>query len=241
MSNPETILREIFTRQAGIDLKADMAPQVPGYDLMVEFATLLARDPAEEEIQDFLDRHPQLLLSTFGAGDPSILACLVKPPIGTQYRADFGLLRYDQGGFQVILVELERSGARLLTKAKTPAQQYQRAIGQVLDWKTWIEVNKRTFISEMIRLAVNAPTLAQRGSRGSFRTRDAKHIEGIARQYGSDTLPRISYQIVISRWGVLSEAEQTRLILTNQGQPGYATNTYDQLARQAFVSPWRGY
>jgi hypothetical protein len=90
-----------------------------------ELKALLDRNAAEEELQDFLEQHP-IFLSRFSAS-----RLLPKPKIMLKYVADFAILNQRR---ELLLIEIERPGLRLLTKERRITAELQHAITQVTDW-----------------------------------------------------------------------------------------------------------
>jgi hypothetical protein len=125
------VLGEIFDETGGIpDLQPKQSVLFGSFEDTIALAELLAADSSEEELQRLLTQRPQILLGAFGYAQNTDLAFLTKPPIGTQFKADFGILSFDQGGCTVHLVEIERANAQLFTQADTPARDLQTAMGQ---------------------------------------------------------------------------------------------------------------
>ena len=170
------VLDSIFSSDTGyseIDRRA--LHQAPTYGEVLDFAEILTQSPSEEDLQVFIRDHPRFLLSMDGFADDSVLALLTKPPIGTNYYADFALLRFGQGGCCVHLVELEPADASLFTKKLSPARRYQDAITQVTDWNQWIRPNVSTFVRDLMDRAKLLPKYPERSANGSFRTRACLH------------------------------------------------------------------
>lgn len=217
----------------------------PGFSQLTQFASLLARDVHEEELQTFLAHHPEFLLGFVPRSAGIELAFLAKPPIGTQYRADFAILTTGQGGSSTYLFELEPASARLFTKPLTEADTLRRSLGQIRDWQQWIDENKSAFTRDMLRLAREAPLHPERSETGSFRLFDGDKLTnmwGGEHGYGSFDEPGAIYTIIIGRWARLTSDERKRLIFLNrQGSSGASILTYDQVARAAYHRPHRGF
>lgn len=236
VSTKEEVLREIFDREIGWFRPRDSQRiEVPSILQLEEFAELLSEDPAEEQLQRFLARNPQVLTGNFGWGDDSTLAFFTKPPVGTRYNADFSVLHYGQGGCFVHLVEIERSGARLFNQDLGQAADLRRAVKQVEDWHQWITVNRDTFVRDAVEAAKELPPYPERSDGGAYRTREADVIEQSWKAFGGWSDPGIRYHIVIGRWARLNRDEQKRLLFLNrQDNQLFDITTYDQLARRAF-------
>jgi len=210
----------------------------PGYSSLASFAALLAKEPREEALQQYLQANPQYLMALYGSNDDGDLAFICKPPIGTRYFADFCVISYSQGGAGLELVELEPSSAELFTKAGTPARRLQGAIGQIDDWRQWIQVNTTTFIRDIIELAKALPLYESGKTSGSVRFKTPEDLEHVFRGFGGFEYPHVGYSVIIGRWARLSEAHRRRLIYMNREYGGQQrVYTYDQLARQALVRP----
>lgn len=89
------------------------------------FAELLKRGPAEEVLQQFFQENP-ILLHRFPAD-----RIFFKPPLLTFYHADIAILTPSK---ELILIELETTGTRLLKKDGGVAAPLQHAFDQVESW-----------------------------------------------------------------------------------------------------------
>lgn len=90
-----------------------------------EFTNLLQTNCAEEHVQKFIEANP-LLLHQFGADQ-----LFFKPPLLTHRKADFAILTHHG---ELIFVEIERPGLRILKKDGGVAAGLQHAIDQVREW-----------------------------------------------------------------------------------------------------------
>jgi len=211
-----------------------MAPVI---EQLSGLADVLGRDASENDLHEFLVANPGFVLGLFGFADSRTLAFFNKPAIGTRFVADFGVLMADQGASCVGLVEIERASTALFTQQQTPAKSYQTAIGQVTEWRQWIEPNQKTFVSDLVAAARDLPEWPDRSSNGSFRTMPPDRLEQWWRAFGGDTAPSFSYVIACGRWALLSKAERERLTFLNSKANPYQTVTYDQIARRAYRRP----
>lgn len=218
----------------------------PGYYALSDFASLLAKDHTEEDLQRFLSAYPQFLMGSFGTRDDGDLALLYKPRVGIGFVADFGLLKYSQGGTGIVLVELELSNVPLFTQAGTPARHLQHALGQLEDWRQWIKLNKDTFVRDMVEAAKRAaPYSPEDHQPKSVRFKSSKNLQRLWDGFGGNDYVYVRYAIVIGRWANLSEEHRKRLIHYNQAHKNQQdVYTYDQIARKALVRPdlyeWQG-
>jgi Shedu protein SduA, C-terminal len=90
-----------------------------------QFSRLLDRNPEEEVAQKFIEDNP-ILLQQF-----SPTRIFYKPPILTKYNTDIVILNQKK---ELLLVELERPGIRMLKKDGGIAADTQHAFDQVRDW-----------------------------------------------------------------------------------------------------------
>jgi Domain of unknown function (DUF4263) len=93
--------------------------------LTVEFVDLLNTDPPEESIQKFIEKNP-ILLHQFPAE-----RILFKPPILTQYKADFAIVTPQE---ELVLIEIERSSTRLLKIDGGQHADLTHAFDQIRNW-----------------------------------------------------------------------------------------------------------
>lgn len=235
----ESILTEIFGRHSGwSDGEERPGKMCPGFPDIVALADLLGQEPGEEPLQQFLADHPALLFGFFGEGGDSDQGFLTKPPVGTNFNADFAILNTSQGGCSITLVEIEPSREPLFTKALMPAKRLQGALGQINDWAQWITSNKRTFVRDTVDLLKRAPQYPEKAPNKSFRLWEPEHVESSWHAFGGFDDAIVKYAIFIGRWSRLNPEERSRLIFTNRGEIAPATiYTYDQIARRAFDRP----
>ncbi len=237
------VLAQIITLGTSDDLsEQEDACFSPGYDHLCLLSGLLANEPREEELQQFLAKHPHFLLGLLGSNDAGDLAYLIKPHVGTKHKADFGLLMTSQAGARLTLVEIEPSVANLFTRNGTPAKRLQTALGQILDWQQWISEHRSSYIRDIIDLAKSLPeynkehVLSEPGRGYRFTT--PEDIEELWRIFGSYEDPRIRYIIVIGRWSSLSKEHQKRLLSFNrEHSASQIVYTYEQVGRQANSRP----
>ena len=89
------------------------------------FKELIDNAAPEERVQDFLEKHPVF----FSRFTPHRL--IPKPKILTKFVADFAILNQRK---ELLLVEIEKPGIRLLTKERRITADLQHAVTQVTDW-----------------------------------------------------------------------------------------------------------
>jgi hypothetical protein len=89
------------------------------------FRALLDQNGAEEELQNFLEQH-LIFFARFSA-----TRLIPKPKILTKYVADFAILNQRK---ELLLIEIEKSSTRLLTKDGQITADLQHAVTQVTNW-----------------------------------------------------------------------------------------------------------
>jgi hypothetical protein len=231
----EKVLQEIFAVgvDRGLGIGHRLRFPIPGGAAVFELCELLAQAPREEALQKFLERNPGFLTSLVGTPDNSDLAVIFKPPVGTQYRADFCVLSASQGGAAAYLMEIESSHENLFNKAGTPSQRLAYALKQVEDWKIWINRNPVHYAKELVRHAQTLPLFdpAVPSDRG-YRLVEPERVEQLWSAFGGFDEPYYSYTTLIGRWSQMNKDDKTRLIVRNRdSQQNAKTFTYEQLAR----------
>jgi len=236
----EELLKEIFGAKSGwLGGEFNRLKMCPGFDDITAFAPLINRGVGEEELQIFIEEHPQFLFGLFGAGDESDLAFITKPRVG-KMNADFAILNYGQGGCTISLIEIERASCDLFNKGNTFTHDLQKAMSQVYSWSEWIEKNQNTFVRDTLDDAMKLPLYPEKHKNKSFKLEDADKIEGVWKNFGGFDYPVIKYAIVIGRWSKLSKDHQQKLIHLNTKE-GYLKSvyTFEQLIRTAYTRPQR--
>ena len=99
-----------------------------------EFEQLIEEGTKEEEVQKFLKEHSFILHQSAER--------LSKQKLGEDFVTDFVLVATTTQGPTYILVELERSSHKILTKDQTLAYPVNKAIKQTREWDVWLEKNK---------------------------------------------------------------------------------------------------
>lgn len=99
-----------------------------------QFELLLENAEKEEELQKFLKEHSFIL-------HPSAQS-IPKQKLGEDFVTDFVLVATTTQGPTYILVELERTDHKILTKDYTLTSAVNHAIKQTRDWDVWLENNK---------------------------------------------------------------------------------------------------
>jgi Domain of unknown function (DUF4263) len=233
----QTVLQDIFAvgSEQTIGSKNRLRIPIPGYLELLKLCELLSTEPAEEELQKFLEKHPGFLTGITGNIDNTDLAVIFKPRIGPRYVADFCVLQAFQGGSVAHLVEIETSHEVIFTKSGKPSKRLADALKQVEDWKIYIEPHRVHFAKELVRMALSLPKLGDNFENGrGVRTKDASDLESHWQTFGGFDLPFFSYTVVIGRWSRLSADDKKRVIMRNRNQDTTVKlYTYEQVARLA--------
>lgn len=108
--------------------------------VIADLVSLLDSDPEEEAVQQFLTSNP-VTLAVFA---PTRI--FYKPQILTRYRADFAILNHRN---ELVLIELEKPGRRLLKKDGGTCAELQHALDQVKDWLHEMDEHRQTVLSCM--------------------------------------------------------------------------------------------
>lgn len=119
------------------------------------YRKLLSCDPSERDIQKFLELHPSLVPGAWTPGSPSghfpLRCALISQPILpglTSRQPDFMWIAMHSGTWFPTLIEIERPGKRVFTRAGVPTAKFAQARNQLTQWRTWFNspVNAQQFI-----------------------------------------------------------------------------------------------
>jgi hypothetical protein len=211
----------------------------PGYRSLKKLCSVLAKNPTEQDLHLFLMKEPAFLFSMFGTNGDGDLAIISKPKIGNQFIADFALLKFSQGGCAIDLVEIERSSLMPFNKNGRPSGHLTHAIGQIDEWKDYIDKNQNAFVREIVRRATDLPKFSpEKSSSVGFRLRTPKEINQLWEAFGGFEQAYFRYSVLIGRWSELSEKHKKKLLAYNSKYHDlHQLMTYDQLARQALSRP----
>ncbi|NCD21226.1 MAG: DUF4263 domain-containing protein, partial [Actinobacteria bacterium] len=102
------------------------------------WTTLLDQDPAEREVQRFLEQHSSLLV---GDQTSPLGGLIFTQPrlqgLGARQFPDFLWLDTTGGAITPVLIEIERPGKAWFTKRGDLTAQFHQAHQQLGDWRTW--------------------------------------------------------------------------------------------------------
>jgi hypothetical protein len=126
-------------------------------DLQAEWAGLLASNPAEKGIQEFLERHPSMVPGAFSAlgrlssgHGPFPHALISQPPLKALggRTPDFVWLSRDSSFFNPVFIEIEDPAKPWVTRKGVPRAELTQALDQLRRWREWLDVpsNRQTFL-----------------------------------------------------------------------------------------------
>jgi hypothetical protein len=98
---------------------------------ILDFELLLNTDPTEEQVQAFLTKNPILL-------HPTAASIFPKHKLGAEMVTDFVI---QEANGEYVLVELERPGISIFTKAGDFGYEFGHGFKQVEDWLDWVGTN----------------------------------------------------------------------------------------------------
>lgn len=112
-----------------------------------DFRTLIDSNPAEREVQRFLQTNRHLLIDFA----PSRSAKIVRQfPLGQDFLADFAFVHTDSGGNYLRFLELESPKHRLFNLDDSFSRGFNVAVQQIHDWLGWCR-GHQDYLIEMIR------------------------------------------------------------------------------------------
>jgi hypothetical protein len=137
-----------------VTLAPDSAPDRPEpiswdqyrADAIEQWHALLARDPEELEVQQFLELHPSMVPGGSGDVGPgghhgSELRAMFRLPelkgVGRNFLPDFMWVTRSSGLITPILVEIEKPSKRWFRKDGVPTAEFTQARNQLNQWRTW--------------------------------------------------------------------------------------------------------
>ncbi|MEV0299244.1 Shedu anti-phage system protein SduA domain-containing protein [Nocardia sp. NPDC050710] len=114
--------------------------------VMREWQALLSTDPAETEVQTFLELHPSMIpggLGDVGHGGhhgSEMTAVWREPGLvggGRQRHPDFMWVTRSSGCITPVLIEIEKPSKRWFTRDGKPTAEFTHAQEQLNDWRAW--------------------------------------------------------------------------------------------------------
>ena len=94
----------------------------------------------EEDIQQFLQVNPSILIQHLGGGHGRWV--IPKARLGAEHVTDFLIAEKHSFGFQWQAVEIESPKRAMFNKNGDPSQHLNHAIRQITDWRAWLKSNQ---------------------------------------------------------------------------------------------------
>lgn len=125
-------------------------------EVTAEWHTLLAGNPGERAVQEFLELHPSMVPGGHGDVGPGgnhlseMFAVFTRPELkgeGPSYIPDFMWVTRSSALVTPILIEIEDPKKPWFTANGQLTSQFHQAQGQLRDWRTWFDTggNKEVF------------------------------------------------------------------------------------------------
>lgn len=109
-------------------------------DELSALASVLDGATREEDIQQFLQLNPHILIQHLGGGHG--LWVIPKQKLGAEHVTDFLIAERHSFGFEWQAVELESPLRAMFNKNGDPSQCLNHAIRQITDWRAWLKSNQ---------------------------------------------------------------------------------------------------
>jgi hypothetical protein len=94
----------------------------------------------EEDIQQFLQKNPKLIIQHLGGGHGRWI--IPKKRLGGEHVTDFMIGERDSMGFHWTAVELESPLGKMFVKSGDASAALNHAIRQIRDWRIWLSHNQ---------------------------------------------------------------------------------------------------
>lgn len=121
-----------------------------------ELRRLVASDPAERDVQVFLERHPWLLVH----GHIHASAVISQFPLGADHRSDFAYFVRMSGGDYLQLIEIESPRLEIFNENDGFSAAFNHALQQLEDWAGWVERNRESIEFCLEPLIIDGPFTA---------------------------------------------------------------------------------
>jgi hypothetical protein len=110
--------------------------------VIAEWENKLNQAKREQDIQDFLELHPELLPGLFDFHNGPLHQIVVsKFSFGADYKCDFAFVSRHSMALQFTFVEIEDPNKPIFNKDGSFHQSFNHARQQLFDWKIWAEKN----------------------------------------------------------------------------------------------------
>lgn len=147
----------------------------------------------ERVATEFLKQNPEIIVYSFTNLPGHTCHVLNEFPLGSEFRADFVLIRSDSSGFDVYFVELENTDDIIITKSGLPSKRLNQAISQIGDWQKYVIKNESYLRKELTRWCLEKDLLKWKKTSSKLRNECGHELKD------TDTYLRFYYHIIIGR------------------------------------------
>jgi hypothetical protein len=113
--------------------------------ILTEFNALLDNAENEEDIQIYLNKHPELIY-------PDYIDCFPKFKLGDDFITDYVFIVQGSQGLEHVFVEIEKTKKGIFTKSGQFSANFTQAKDQILDWDSWLIKNHAYISSKLSKL-----------------------------------------------------------------------------------------
>jgi hypothetical protein len=115
--------------------------------ILADWKTVLDNASREQEIQNYLERHPALVPGILDLHNGPLHGIIVsKFPFGADYRCDFAFVTRHSMALQFTFVEIEDPKKLIFNKDGSFSQSFNQARQQIADWNIWAKTNIHTLV-----------------------------------------------------------------------------------------------
>jgi hypothetical protein len=185
---------------------------------------LLENTKGEREVHRFLEEYPEILSRCLVSGGVPYMVSQFS--LGSDYTADFVLVKGISGGLEVTMVELEPPDEPLFTQKGVAAERLNMASLQIEDWKRFVAGNRTYFYKCLSKEIQRKNLLANELNRGKAPTDSQLHSFAEVQDFAS-----VRYVIVIGRSSTMTPEQQYRK--ATYLKDSFDIMTYDRLLETA--------
>ena len=121
--------------------------QISSQDIHTEWGNILGSATREQEVQDFLERYPEMLPGLLDLHNGPLHNIIVsKFHFGADYRCDFAFATRHSMAVQFTFVEIEDPTKPVFNNDGSFSQLFNHARQQMADWKIWADKNINTLV-----------------------------------------------------------------------------------------------
>ena len=176
------------------------------------FRRRLETATSEQDMQEFFEEHPTLLVQPLGGGHGRWV--IPHKRLGAEHVPDFMIAEKSSLGFEWTAVELENPSAPMFTKAGEFSRTADHAIRQIEDWRVWLGRNRDYAVRPrdasglgLVDIDANVPGWVLLGRRGD--------LSGDTRERRRERSQRMGIRLHTYDW-LLERAEARAVWAENQ-------------------------